>query len=413
MKIWWVNYTALPPDEPGGTRHYSFARELSRRGHDVTVVASNFHYVSESPIRLGDGEAWRRRQEAGVPFVWLRAPAYRGGQPVRRIASWLEFSRKVRWGGWTRALDPPDLVIGSSPYPFAALAAERLASRLGVPFVFEVRDLWPETLVALGDVPRWHPFVFVLRGIEAWLCRRAWGIVSLLRDATDYLVERGADADAVAWIPNGVDLGMVPSVSPPGRGRSFVLLYAGAHTVANDLDLLLDAAARLGPDVEGRRLEIRLVGDGREKERLQRRVRAEGLDQVRFLPAVPKSEVYETLLEADAFYMAFRDSPLYRWGVSPNKLFDYLACARPVIYAVPDAANPIEAAGAGLTVSPGGTDAMVEAVRDLASRSPEEAAEMGLRGRRHVEENFSVETLTDRLERFLSRLLARDAPTKP
>lgn len=405
MKIWWINYTALPPDEAGGTRHYSFARELISRGHDVTVVAASFHYVSEEPIRLEEDEAWRLQTEAGVPFVWLRAPSYRGEQTVRRLASWLEFSRKVWSARWTSNIEPPDIVIGSSPYPFAALAAERIASRYEVPFIYEVRDLWPETLIELGDVSPWHPFVFVLRAIEAWLCRRASGVVSLLRDASGYLSDRGAEKDSIVWIPNGVDLEMLPAIREVPDEEPFVLLYAGAHTLANDLDLLLDAAARVGPTVGNRRLEVRLVGDGREKSRLVSRARREGLNHVSFFPPVPKTEIYQVLAEAHAFYMAFRDSPLYRWGASPNKLFDYLASARPVIYAVPGTRNPVERAGAGVTVQPGHLNDLVEAIRTLASRSAKELTQFGRRGREHVEESYSVATLADELEGFLRHQL--------
>jgi glycosyltransferase involved in cell wall biosynthesis len=405
MKIWIVNYTALPPSEPGGTRHYSLARELHRMGHQVLVVASSFHYVARRSVRRVEDGSHLLEDVEGVPFLWLRAPAYRESK-LARAWSWLVFS----WRVWRQVglgqRPPPDVVVGSSPYPFAALAAERMAARLGVPFVLEVRDLWPQTLVDLGKYSSLHPFILLLDGIERYLYRRATRIISLLPEADEYMARKGADRDHVVWIPNGVDLEMVPDPTPPSAEAPFCVMYAGAHGLSNTLDLVLDAAAILqreawGPD----RAIFKLVGDGPYKRRLIDRARQEGLKNVLFEDPVPKQEIYSVLQEADAFVRPVEDSPLYRWGASPNKLFDYMASGRPVVYASQSQRNPVNISGGGLTIPPGDPDSLAQAVRDLAGCSVEERWEMGLRGRRYVESQHAFSRLAESMAEALEAML--------
>jgi glycosyltransferase involved in cell wall biosynthesis len=407
VRIWIVNYTALPPGEPGGTRHYSFARELGHRGHEVLVVASSFHYVARRPLRLADGGSYLFEEVEGVQFLWLQAPSYRDSR-LARAWSWLRFSWRVWREVGLRELAPPDVVLGSSPYPFAALAAERVATRHGVPFVLEVRDLWPQTLIDLGKLSPRHPFIVLLDLLERCLYRRAEQIVSLLPEAAEYMGRKGADPDAVVWIPNGVDLEMVGDPSPPGDGGPFTVMYAGAHGLSNTLDLVLDAAGLLLRDGWGAdRLTFRFVGDGPYKHRLQERAGREGLANVVFDPPVPKREVYGVMQEADAFVRPLEDSPLYRWGASPNKLFDYMACARPIVYGSASRSNPVEQAGAGLTVPPGDAGALAEAVTQLASMPIEERRSMGRNARAHVESNYALGHLAVRMEETFGEVVTR------
>lgn len=402
MNIWWVNYTALPPTEAGGTRHYSLARELRGRGHDVTVIASSFHYVDRSEIRLAGDQSFRFENVDGVPFLWLKTPGYQKKQAAR-VWSWVVFGWRLWRGTGLSELSPPDIVIGSSPYPFAALAAERVARRYGAPFAFEVRDLWPQTLIDLGDHSRYHPFIALLSMIERYLYRRSNLIINLLPDADQYMVERGAQPGRIVWIPNGVDLSMVPDPQPPADDGVFTAMYAGAHGLANGLDVLLDAARLLERNGwRSDRLRIRLVGSGPEKARLQERARRENIENVEFHAPVPKSQIYEVLAEADAFFMHLRDSPVFRWGVSPNKLFDYMVSARPVVFAVGSTVNPVGESGCGLTISPEDPEALADAMEHLMELSAAERWEMGQRGRRYVEEQHALSRLAANLEDCLA-----------
>ncbi len=402
MNIWLVNHYAVPPGRPGGTRHFAFARKLRERGHRVTIIASSFDHYVRREAELRQGEAYRLEEIEGIRFLWIRTPPYSGNSPAR---AWnmVVFALRVLRTASPALLGSPDIVWGSSPHLLAALAAERLATRYRAPFVLEVRDLWPQTLVDLGGFSPRHPFIRLLEAIERYLYRRSDRIISLLPLAYLHMVEKGADPAKIAWIPNGVDLSLVPPPTPPEPRPVFSVMYAGAHGLANNLDLIVDAAAILEKKGWSSRIEFRLVGDGPEKPRLERLAQEREIQNIRFEGPIPKRDVYDALRSADAFVISLKESPLFRWGVSPNKLFDYMALARPVIFAVAAASNPVAEAGAGITVPPNDPEALAEAAIQLAEMSAADRWAMGLRGRRYVEERHSLQRLTDGLEELLRR----------
>jgi glycosyltransferase involved in cell wall biosynthesis len=409
MKVWIVNQYAVPPSQAGITRHHTLAAELIRRGHEVTIVASSFDHVTRTETRLAPGETARVETHAGVPFVWLRTPPYRGNS-VRRMANMAHFAARVERTLPRLGLDRPEVIIGSSPHLFGAWAAERLASRGGVPFVLEVRDLWPQSLVELGNVPEGHPLVRALERLERHLYRRAVRILALLPGAGEHLVAKGALASSVVHLPNGADLSVSPTPVAPEPHARFTAMYAGTHGLANGLDGLLDAAALLHAEGLGDRLLMRFIGDGPDKPRLAERARALGLDWVSFEPPVPKSRVHEVLQEADAFLVTMHAVGLYRYGISFNKLYDYMAAGRPTVLGASASNNPIAEAGAGLSVPAGDAAAFAEALKTLMAMSPAERWEMGQRGRAAVERHHDFRRLADTLEATLLDVLGTPYP---
>lgn len=404
MNIWLVNHYALPPTQTGGTRHYALARELICSGHQVTLIASSFSHFSLQDTHLRKGERWRHELIDEVPFLWLHTPAY-AGNSVARLWNMLMFSVRVWAGMGMRQLDPPDVVIGSVTHLFGALAAERLATRRGIPFVLEIRDLWPQTLIELGKLSPRHPMVQVMERIERHLYRRAARIVTVLPGAVEHMVAKGAGQSKIVWIPNGVDFSRVPPPKPPGDNGRCTLVYAGSHGIANGLDTLLDAAALLQRDGWADRAQFRFIGDGPQKPRLCQRARDEGIRNVSFDAAVPKADVYRVLQEADILLVTLKNLPLYRWGMSLNKLFDYLAAARPIVFGANVPANPVSEAQAGLTVAPEDARAMAGAIKHLMAMSPAERWQMGLNGRRFVEEHHDYRHLARRLEGVLAAVV--------
>ncbi|MFO7152849.1 MAG: glycosyltransferase family 4 protein [Bacillota bacterium] len=403
MNVWIVNHYTLPPDRPGGTRHYTLAKELIRRGYHVTIWASSFDYLSREEKHLTTGELWKREIVDGVPFVWVRTPGYRGNSPAR-VWNMLAFAYRFwRLGGRNRA-EKPDVIVGSSPHPFAALAAERLAARFGVPFILEVRDLWPQTLIDLGNFSPQHPFIILLAKIERFLYRKSAAIITLLPAAKEYMTGKGADSSRIVWIPNGIDLELVPSPQLPKSEGSFTVMYAGAHGLANGLELVLKAAYLLEQEQLQDRIRFRFIGDGTEKPNLIAMAKRLGLRSVCFEDPVPKKAIYSLLQEADAFLLIHKDLPLYRWGASPNKLFDFLAMARPIIYCANVPFNPVKEADAGVIVPPGNPKALADAIKRLALLSPEERWSMGMRGRAYVEKYHSLNRLADKLEEVLKHV---------
>jgi glycosyltransferase involved in cell wall biosynthesis len=401
MNVWIVNQYAIPPTQPGITRHFSFAAALKERGHDPTLIASSFDHVTRKEIRLTAGETFRLETIEGVRFLWLRTPPYEGNTR-RRVWNMLVFAWRVWRRQGTHELAPPDVVVGSSPHLSGALAAWRLARASGVPFVLEVRDLWPETLVEGGNVRADHPVVRVLALIERTLYRNAARIITLLPQSAPYIAARGGHPDKIEWIPNGVALEEIRAQPPRAETGPLTVMYLGAHGLLNLLHTVVDAAALLYAQGYADKIRFRFVGDGPNKPELIRRAERAGLDgMVRFEAPVPKRSINGVMAEADIFILPLHQGGLFRWGISPNKLFDYMAAARPVVTAVDASSNPVVEAGAGLAVPAADAAALAEAVKTLLALSPEERWEMGLRGRRYVEAHHDMARLAERFEACL------------
>jgi len=404
MRLWIVNQNAYAPFHSAGTRHWALARHLIERGHEVTVVATSFFHKTRIETRLEPGEEFKHEVVDGVPFCWIRSTPYKGNS-IDRLLNMVSFSWRVWRERGLKQLPRPDIILGSSPHPLAALAAQRLAARYKIPFVAEIRDLWPETFISLGKLNRWHPLAQMFYRLERHLYRSADRIVSVLSGARDYIESHGGHGDKFHCIPNGVELSMVPEPAAPKRSDRFTLMYAGSHGLINELGVLLDAAKELQTEFSPSKLRIQLVGDGLEKPRLIERAKLEEIQNIEFLASVPKNEIYRKLQTADAFVMVMKDLDIYRWGMSPNKLFDYLACSRPTILSSCSAFDPIGASGGGVVVKPGSVPDLVNGIRQIVNLTHQQREAMGRRGRNYVEQHFSFAYLAEELEKVLLRAL--------
>lgn len=406
MNLWFLNHYALPPTEPGGTRHYSHARELIRRGHQVEIIACSFHHLKREQMNDAAGK-WERQILDGVPFNWIPACAYKSNS-IARIANIFEFSWRAWRKNWMGCLLRPDLIVGSSPHPFAALAAERLAVRYSARFVLEVRDLWPYVLTEVGGYSRYHPFLQLVDRTMRYLYARADRIVMFSKHSADLMARYGADPAKIVWIPNGVDLNMNPEPRPAPEGDRFVVTYLGAHNQWNSLDAILDAAKIL--QESARNVLIRFVGDGASKPGLVERANAEGIRNVRFENPVPKKQVPDVLHRSNAFIINNRKDGVSKNWMSFQKIYDYLAAGRPIVFGSCTNDDPVRDAGAGISVEADNPNEIASAIQFLASRSREQLWECGLRGRRYVERTYSIPLLVDRFENMAWELL--DQPSE-
>lgn len=403
MNIWIVNQYAVPPDEPGITRHVEIGRRLVTGGHDVTVIAGDRHYADRQRSRLGPGEQGRVDVFEGVRFLSLRTPAYQRNFWKRgwNLLAFLNRLRRLDRAGFD--LPRPEVVVGSSPSLTAAFGAWLLARRLRVPFVLEVRDIWPLSLMELGGLRSWHPAVLVLGAMERFLYRRAAAIITVPGAAAAHFRARGAGERPIVHVPNGVSLTGAPAEARTGAGERFTVMYAGAVGLANNLDVALDAAEQLADRAEVR---FEIVGAGPERARLEGEARRRGLTAVAFRDPVPKREIAGLLAGADAFLMPLRPSPLFRLGVSPNKLYDYLDAARPVLFGIDTPEDPVSTAGAGLRYEPGNGASLAAAIRHLLDLDPGARAEMGRRGQAWVRERCNLDRVAEDWLGALQRAVA-------
>ena len=400
MNIWIFNHYALPPVYPGGTRHFDLSRELVKRGHNVTIFASSFLYSRLKEVnRYEKGEVYKREVFDGVEFIWIKTITY-SQNDYKRFYNMLSYCKNVK----KAVLDlneKPDVIIGSSVHLFAVNTAYNISRKLRVPFIMEVRDLWPQTLIDLG-MSRFHPFVLLLGHLEKKLYSKALKIITLLPKSGEFIASKGVPSDKIKWVPNGISLEKYESVIDEFPSNDlFTLSYTGAVGKANSLHIVLEAAKLL----KNEKVLFRIVGEGPEKENLLKYKTENNLENVEILPPVPKSEVVEILKSSDVLIFNLEDSPVFKYGISSNKLFDYLAAARPIIFSARASNNPVDEASAGITVPPNSPKEFANAVLKLKNMSEEELKEMGRRGFEYVKENHSVEKLSVKLENVLKEAI--------
>lgn len=406
MNILYINHYAGGPAHGMEYRPFYLAREWVRAGHTVTVVgASHSHVRSRQPVM--DGQFSEEHTE-GVRYVWCATPAYEGNG-TRRVVNIFAFLRRL--GQWRKWLDgKPNVVIASSTYPLDIYPARHIAHLHGATLVWEVHDLWPLSPIELGGISPWHPFMILLQRAEDAACRSADVVVSMLPKADAHLRTRGMAPDKFFYVPNGIDPaewgegsdGALPAPHAAAirqaRRRGHILIgYAGSHGVANALNTMLDAAAL----TKGEAITWLLVGSGPEKAALATRVALERLDNVIMLDPVPKAAIPILLRAMDVLYIGWHRQPLYRFGISPNKLMDYMMAARPVIHAVEAGNDPVREAGCGLTIAPESAVALAEAVGHMGSVSSAERQRMGQLGRVYVQRHHLYPVLA---QRFLERI---------
>jgi glycosyltransferase involved in cell wall biosynthesis len=385
------------------TRSYELARRLVDRGHRVTIVSRDTRMLESGRDGRPRGRVVAREQVDGIDILYLNIPyANRYSTPVR-LASFTAFTVAASVAGALQRR--PDVVFASST-PLTIGAAGLLTARAKrVPFVFEIRDLWPAVPVALGALKSGAAI-----GTAEWLERRLYNgaerIVVLSEGSRDALRERGIPDEKLVFIPNAADLDVFkPGVVDEGfRARHgledrFVALYAGSMARANDLDQLVDAAAALRRWGDTR-VTIVALGDGGERPRLEERAGELGLDNLRFLPALPKEELAGVVGAADVTLTIFAPHPILE-TTSPNKFFDSLAAGKPVVVNLGGwLRGLVEEHDAGVWVPAGNAEALAGALSALAA-NPERVEHMGRNARALAEREFGRDEMADRLAQTL------------
>jgi glycosyltransferase involved in cell wall biosynthesis len=403
-QVWILNHYALEPGGAGGTRHFNLATYLPEFDWQATIIAASTE-LNTNRQRLTEKESHRLERQGSIPFLWIRTPKSEGNG-VGRMKNMLSFSFRVLLPWYTKKLPKPDAIIGSSVHPFAAFSGALLARRHKVPFIFEVRDLWPQTLIDFGRLKEKSLTTTLLRKLEKWLYVQATKIIVLLPLAVDYIAPLGISKSKVVWIPNGVDLALFPpDTSPPTSEPSpfFTLMYFGAHGQANGLDTILDAMKLVSEEAEPGTIQLRMIGSGPLKQKLILRAKELGLKNILFEQPIPKKDIHRIAAEADAFIITVLGLPkLYRYGISMNKLFDYMAAARPVIIATNSANNPIKDGHAGITVPADTPDLLAKAILEITAMSNDTRKHLGDSGRKYVEDNHDFSKLAGMLAQTLN-----------
>ena len=394
MHILLIHQAFAAINEPGGTRHHEFARQLARRGHRVTIIASQVSYLTGRVV--GDG-GWLTREVDDIGVEIIRCRSYSGWHRsfLHRMLSFLSFMAVSFWAG-LRVADV-DLVWGTTPPIFQAVTARWIAGLKRKPFLLEVRDLWPSFAVAVGVLT--NPILIRLsEWLERGLYRRADRVVVNSPGFVEHVRSRGAQQ--VEVIANGVDLAMFEGTKKDqslrhelGLPEGFLVIYAGAHGMSNDLETVLKAAEILQSEED---IHFVFLGDGKEKASLKALAESMKLRNLHFLQSIPKDQIASTLVQANAGLAILLAVDAYK-TTYPNKVFDYMAAGLPVVLAIDGVIRQVvEGAGAGLFAQPGDSEAIAEAVKQLAA-DPVLAEQLGQAGRRCVEGDFDREHLAAKM----------------
>lgn len=399
MQILLIHQAYLGGEEAGGTRHHELGCLLADRGHNFSVIASTISYLTGKPV---EGNVPPQDGKITVHRAYTYPALHRSY--LHRAVSFLSFMISAFIEGLR--VKEVDLIWGTSPPLFQAFPAWLLARLKGVPFLLEVRDLWPAFAVDMGVLKN----RFLIRLAE-------WGEIFLYRAADQIMINspgfrahvegKGIPREKITLIANGVDLQYFPEQSSGKIFREsnnlegkFVVLYAGAHGPANDLGVILQAAEQLRTDEN---LQFVLVGDGKHKSALIQQAEDFNLSNVTFIPAQPKSRMGEILAGADAGIALLQDIPMFN-TTYPNKVFDYMAAGIPTILGIDGVIREvIENAEGGIFVQPGDSKAVAEGVMALKDH-PQKSKQMGKSARSYVANHFSRQQQAEELEDLLLEL---------
>ncbi len=397
------------PPEVGATqtRAYEMAAGLIRAGHQVTMLTEVPNHPQGIIHPEYRGRFWMREQVDGIDVirVWVKTA------PVKtmrtRLAFYLSYMVNATLAGLLLARGHYDAIYATSPPLFVGGTALVLSFSRRIPMVFEVRDLWPESAVALGEVknPR---FVRWATWLEEACYRRARRIIIVTEGIRDRLIERGFSAEKLVLIPNGANTDLFRPQPDDGQSLrrelglddQFLAIYAGIHGIAQGLDAVLQAAQQLADDS---RFHFLFVGDGPCKADLLRLKQDLALPNVTMLDAQPREAIPTYLSMADVALIPLRRLDLFKSAL-PSKMFDAWACGCPIILSIDgEARRVLERAQAGVFIPPESSDAMVEAIRALDA-DRERCQEYGANGRRLVEKHYSRQAQAQRLVELLEAL---------
>jgi lipopolysaccharide/colanic/teichoic acid biosynthesis glycosyltransferase len=401
--VWIINQYAITSDMPGGTRHYDFSRELAKKGFNLIIFAGSFHYSLHKELKLGEKERYKLENFKGVSFFWIKTSSYEKND-WRRMVNMLSFAWRVYWVGRKLKNDveigKPEAIIGSSPHLFSTIAAYLLSIHYRVPFIMEVRDLWPQSLIEMGRYKKTALTVRVLSIIEKFLYKKAKRIIVLMPLAKNYIIPLGISEQKIVWISNGVALSDITLSRNINKNDFFKIAYIGAHGIANNLMSILDAAKVL-QDKKEEKIRFIFVGDGAEKKNLLDYSRKLVLKNVEFRDPVEKKKIWNVFQEADVLIICLQKADIFRYGISPNKLFDYMASAKPIILCINSENNPVLDSSCGIAAKPDDPQDIARVALEFYRMLPEQRERMGKRGREYVEKNNSIAVLSVKLQKVI------------
>ena len=371
-----------------------------RAGHNVLIVTASYTHLRSKQFPVS--EKIEKILIEGINYLVLKTPSYEENN-YKRIFNILAFLYGLK-RNWKKIVNEfnPNVVIASSTFCFDIYSSKKIADISGAKLIFEVHDLWPLSPIELGGYSRWHPYIFFMQRAENFAYKYSDKVVSILPKTLDYMIDHGLKKDKFVHIPNGICTGewKIDSEIPVEiselldnlrQRKKIIIGYAGNHGIANALNNLIDAMESL----QNENVFLMLIGRGQEKQNLMKRVREKNITNVHFISAVPKTVIPSLLDKLDILYVGLQNQPVFRFGISPNKLIDYMMAGKPIIQAINAGNDMVTEAGCGISIEPENTKAVINGIRHLITQSEEKLIELGNRGKDYCVKNHDYKVLAN------------------
>lgn len=418
LTIWYLHPYAGGPGLGNSARPYHLASAWIEQGANSTVFCSSWHHLMTSP---------KQRQEieliGTVPYCFIPARIYQGNG-LGRLLHMADFCLGL-WRNrkhYQQQFGCPDAIVVSSPHPYSVVPAWFIARIYKSKLIFEVRDIWPLSLIELAGVSKWHPLVIVTGWIERFAYRWSDATVSLLPGAKSHMVSRGLKPYRFHYVPNGANLAQPNSIKPELDQQShpvieftqnlleqgcFVVVYPGAMGPPNNMKPLIEAANQIA-NTGNLRIQFILMGQGVDVPELQKMVEAFGLSNVHFFAQADRSIALQLMAIASAGYVSVRRLSIYKHGISFNKLFEYMQQCLPVVFAAEVPGNPIEVSGAGVVTAPDQPDLIAQAIIQLSELPLEQRQIIGKSGLEFVKRFHDYHVLAAQYLSIIQKLKTHD-----
>lgn len=396
MNILLINHYAGSPELGMEFRPYYIAKEWLSFGNKVKIVGATYSHLRKKQPLAGI------QNIDGVDYYWIKCNRYKGNG-IGRVLSMFIFVFKIflKYKSLIKE-GKPDVVIASSTYPLDNIVARYISKKTGAKYIYEVHDLWPLSPVELGGMSKKHPFVKLMQWAENYAYKHCDAVVSMLPCALEHMMEHGLSKEKFYCVPNGIvkaDWDRVEKLPEEHsqliqtlKKDKFLVGFAGAHGIANSLEAVIDAISALKDE----NIALILVGTGQEKDNLISYVREKQISNVFFLPPITKYQIPSFLTEMDVLYIGLQRQSLFRFGISPNKIFDYMMAGKPIVQAIDAGNNIVKDAQCGLSVEPDNSNAIADAIRKLKELDSRLLEEFGNNGHEYVLKYHSYDVLSKR-----------------
>ncbi len=392
--IWIINQYCGSRIHGMNFRSWYFANELQKKGHHPIIITGSYSHLIHKPPLM---ESWFKNELVeGVPYIWVKVRKYVGSKSLGRLISMIDFMFKLIFLN-KRKLKRPDVILVSSLSPFPILSAFFWSIRYQSKLLFEIRDIWPLSLIELGGISRYNPLSLLFSFFERFGYIVSHKVISVLPCAKEHMMSKGMKENKFVYIPNGFnpDDSKIAKPLPEGyfdevpKGK-FLIGYTGSIGLANAVEYLVEASNHLKDDP---RFHFVIIGKGQHKEKLQ----SLAGNNVSFLPLLDKAQVPSILKKFNVCFIGLKNQQLFRFGISPNKIFEYMYAAKPIIQSIKAGNNPVEEANAGFSVEPENAEEIKKAIFKAFQMPREDLESLGRNGYEYGLENHSFEKLTERL----------------